>query len=73
MEKYIFTFGYGGRAYIGKNLAQFEAPFLCLQVSSSRKFPKIMLLTTMVLPSSSELSILDRRTQISRGDLMTEG
>jgi len=33
MEKYIFTFGYGARACIGKNLAQFEAQKLCLQVS----------------------------------------
>ncbi|KAL9025938.1 MAG: hypothetical protein Q9196_005318 [Gyalolechia fulgens] len=32
MEKYIFTFGYGGRACIGKNLAQFEAQKLCLQL-----------------------------------------
>ena len=33
MEKYNFTFGYGARACIGKNLAQFEAQKLCLQVS----------------------------------------
>lgn len=34
MERAIFTFGYGGRACIGKNLAQFEAQKLCLQVSN---------------------------------------
>ena len=34
MEKYNFTFGYGARACIGKNLAQFEAQKLCLQVSA---------------------------------------
>ena len=33
MERYILTFGHGGRACVGKYLAQFEAQKLCLQVS----------------------------------------
>ena len=33
MEKYNFTFGYGARACVGKNLAQFEAQKLCLFAS----------------------------------------
>ena len=37
MERYNFTFGHGGRACIGKNLAQFEAQKLCLQVSYCRE------------------------------------
>ena len=35
MEKYNFTFGYGSRECIGKNLALLEAQKLCLQVKSS--------------------------------------
>lgn len=39
MERCMFTFGYGGRACIGKNLAKFEAQKLCLQVGGCFKFP----------------------------------
>lgn len=42
MEKYSFTFGYGSRECIGKNLALFEAQKLCLQVSNDR-LPKFVL------------------------------
>lgn len=72
MEKYIFTFGYGGRACIGKNLAQFEAQKLCLQVSISFNFVFIHDPNGNGLSSFSEISIFALRSQKNRGDPMTE-
>jgi len=71
MEKYTFTFGYGGRACIGKNLAQFEAQKLCLQVSDCPRSIVHNQADYCGLPSSSEISIFGRLNQQNPGDPMT--